>query len=61
MDDKTRIELYKRANGKLEATMDTIRNAYESLNEIHSNLYTIFCLLHIANRDIEKAVTIDVE
>lgn len=61
MDDNTRTELFKHANSKLEATMDNMRTLYESLNEIHSNLYTIFYLLHIANRDIEKAVTIDVE
>lgn len=61
MDNKTRVELYRKANRKLEATTDCMRNLYECVNEIQSNIFTIFYLLNIANKDIEDAVAIDVE
>ncbi len=61
MDEKTRYELYKSANSRLEATLDCMRNIYECFNEVHSNLFTIFHLLHVANRDIENVLTIDAE
>lgn len=61
MDDETRVELFKNANRKLETTMDCVRNLYECVSEIQSNLYTTFYLLHLANRDIENAVSIDVD
>ena len=61
MDNKTRVELYRKANRKLEATMDCMRNLYECVNEIQSNIFTIFYLLHIANKDVEDAVTIEVD
>lgn len=61
MDDKTRVELYKKVNGKLEATMDCMRTLFEELTEIQSNIYTMFYILHLANKDIEGAVTIDAD
>lgn len=56
MDDKTKTELYRRANMRLEATLDSIKDNIETLTEIHSNLYIIFHLLHVANQDIKEKI-----
>ncbi len=61
MDDKTRVELYKRASHKLEGAMESLKYQFDALAGLASSLETIFYLLYIANKDIEDAVAIDVE
>ncbi len=61
MDNKTRKELAKRINHRLEASLESMGSLFDALCEIQSNLYIMFHLLYIANKDIEDAVTIDVD
>lgn len=61
MDINTKKELTKRINQRLEASLESMGNLFDALCEIQSNLYTIFYLQHITNKDIEDAVTIDVD
>ncbi len=61
MDINTKKELAKRINQRLEASLESMGSLFDALCEIQSNLYLMFHLLYIANKDIEDAVTIDVE
>lgn len=61
MDDKTKKELAKRINQRLEASFESLGSLVDALCEIQGNLYIMFHLLYIANKDIEDAVAIDVE
>lgn len=61
MDNETKKELVKRINYRLEASLESMASLFDALCEIQSNLYIMFHLLYIANKDVEDSVAIDVE
>lgn len=61
MDNNTKKELCKRINFRLEASLESMANLFDALCEIQSNLYIMFHLLYIVNKDVEDAVTIELD